>query len=108
VIKDDSRHDWDELAGKFISRRQFEKILAILPSYDHRGYNLNHDNCTDFGLTMAGVGGIQIEKTAGHWPLGKGNNPGSAGQSLLEGKLGNTDPADIEPLFVASGAILNR
>lgn len=105
VIKDDSKHDWDELAGRFISGRQFDKILGILRSYDHRVYNLNHSNCTDFGLLMAGIGGIRIEKTAGHWPLGRGNNPGSAGQSLLEGKVGNTDLEDSEPLFVASGLL---
>lgn len=102
VIKDDARHDWDELAGKFISRRQFDKILAILPAYDHQVYNLNHSNCTDFGLMMAGVGGIRIDRTTGHWPLGRGNNPGSAGQSMLEGKLANADLQDAEPLFLAN------
>jgi hypothetical protein len=108
VIKDDARHEWDELAGKFISRRQFLRILDILPAYDHRVYNLNHSNCTDFGLMMAEVGGIRIDKTAGHWPLGRGNNPGSTGQSMLEGKLGATDPEDVEPLFVASGLMSGR
>jgi hypothetical protein len=101
VIKDDSKHDWDELAGKFISGRQFDKILGVLGSYDQRVYNLNYSNCTDFGLEVAGVGGIRIERTWGHWPLGRGNNPGSAGQSMLEGKTVNTDTEDVQPLFVS-------
>ena len=101
VIKDDSRHEWDELAGKFITERQFHKIIEALQTYEGKVYNLNHRNCTDFGLTMAGIGGIGIERSIGPWPLGRGNNPGSAGQSMLEGKVSNLDLVDTEPLFVA-------
>jgi hypothetical protein len=108
VIKDDSRHEWDELAGKFITGKQFSKIIEVLQSYDHKIYNLNHSNCTDFGLTMALVGGIRIDGTTGRWPLGRGNNPGAAGQSLLEGRVGNAGPEDAEPLFVASDHVPGR
>lgn len=108
VIKDDSRHTWDELAGKFISVRQFHKILNILSSYDHALYDLNDHNCTDFGLTMAGIAGIRVDRTIGHWPLGRGNNPGSAGQSMLEGKVSNAEAVDEEPLFVAKGTGIFR
>jgi len=102
VVKDDAGHDWDEAAGKFISARRFRKIVEVLRSYDRRDYDLNHNNCTDFGLAIARLGGIGIADTWGHWPLGKGNNPGSAGQSMLEGKVSNIDEEDAASLFVIS------
>jgi hypothetical protein len=102
VLKDDSDHDWDEIAGKFISPKRFYKIIGALQSYDHQIYHLNRNNCTDFGLTMARIGGINIINTVGRWPLGKGNNPGNAGQSMLEQKLANTDEEFSDPLFVST------
>jgi hypothetical protein len=108
VFKDDAGHDWDEAAGKFISARRFRKIVEILRSYDHRDYDLNHNNCTDFGLTVARLGGIGIADASGHWPLGKGNNPGSAGQSMLEGKVSNIDEGDAAPLFVSTNLPAQR
>jgi hypothetical protein len=105
VIKDDSGHDWDEIAGKFISPRRFRKIIETLQSYDNKAYDLNRNNCTDFGLAMARLGGITIGDTRGHWPLGRGSNPGSAGQSLLEGKINNVDGDYADPLFVSNNNI---
>ena len=101
VIKDDAGHAWDEIAGKFISPRRFGKIIGILRSYDERPYDLNRNNCTDFGLTIARLGGIGIADATGHWPLGNGNNPGSAGQNILEGKVCNIDEDNTDPLFVS-------
>jgi hypothetical protein len=109
VIKDDSDHDWDEITGKFISPKRFYKIIATLQSYDHQTYHLNRNNCTDFGLTMARIGGIHITNTIGRWPLGgKGNNPANAGQSMLEQKLANTDEEFSDPLFVSTNIPTNR
>jgi hypothetical protein len=108
AVKDDAGHDWDEAAGKFISARRFRKIVGILRSYDHRPYDLNRNNCTDFGLAIARQGGIAIAQASGHWPLGKGNNPGSAGQSMLEGKVSNIDEEDTAPLFISTNLPAQR
>jgi hypothetical protein len=105
VIKDDAEHDWDEITGKFISVRRFQRILEVLRAYDGRSYHLSMNNCTDFGLTMAAIGGINIRDTRGRWPLGKGNNPANAGQSILEGKVSNNDPDNGMPLFVSSNGL---
>ena len=102
TFKDDSKHDWDEVAGKFISPRRFRRILEVLQSYEQRSYHLNENNCTDFGLTISAIGGISIKDTRGHWPLGKGNNPANAGQSMHEGKVSNVDQEYPAPLFVSS------
>jgi hypothetical protein len=102
VFKDDIRHEWDELAGKFISPRRFRKLVEVLQSYEGKAYHLNHNNCTDFGLAMARLGGIDIADTRGTWPLGRGNNPANAGQSLLEQKINNSDEECPAPLLLTS------
>jgi len=101
VFKDDGAHAWDELAGKFISPGAWAAIMDTLRGYEGRPYHLSRNNCTDFGLRIAALGGISIRETVRGWPFGKGNNPGSAGQSMLEGKLANTDADHPEPLFVS-------
>lgn len=100
VFKNDTLHDWDEVVGKFISFKRFSRIIEVIKYYDHLTYNLNRNNCTDFGLALASIGGISITETRGTWPLGKGNNPGNAGQSMLEGKFRNIDADYHDPLFV--------
>lgn len=107
-FRNDSLHDWDEVAGKFISFRRFQKILEVLKRYDQRTYHLNQNNCTDFGLAMARIGGIDIMDTRGSWPLGEGNTPGSAGQSMLRGKVENTDADYHSPLFVCRNISLDE
>jgi hypothetical protein len=103
VFKDDAVHPWDEVIGKFITEKKFNRILAKLEKFNHTRYNLNKNNCTDFGLNEALIAGFEIKETVGSWPLGKGNNPANAGQSLLEGKYKNTDPEYPETLVVNEG-----
>jgi hypothetical protein len=91
VIKDDVLHPWDETVAKFISEKKFNRILGNLEKFSHTRYNLNRNNCTDFGLSEALIGGIDIRETSGKWPLGRGNNPANIGQSLLEKKFENKD-----------------
>jgi hypothetical protein len=104
-FKNDNLHDWDEVIGKFISKRRFQKILDLVKQYDHQKYNLNKNNCTDFGLNVAIISGINISGTAGKWPLGHGNNPGNTGQSVLQGKVLNTDTGNKDDLFIYNDLI---
>lgn len=106
VFKNDSLHDWDEVVGKFISCRKFERIIRIIKRYNLNRYDLNQNNCTNFGLNVAMIGGISIRDTGGRWPLGKGSNPANAGQSMLEGKIIDTDDDSAESLFIGRSAVL--
>lgn len=90
-VKDDRWHLWDEAVGKFVTADRFGRILGVLKSFDGKMYDLNNNNCTDFGLTLASQAGISIRETCGRWPFGKGNNPANAGQSMLEGKYSDAD-----------------
>ena len=98
VFKDDSQHDWDEIVGKFISKKKFDKILSLVKEYKCKKYNLNSTNCTDFGLDIAEIAGIKISETRGSWLFGKGNNPANVGQSILEGKV--KDEKDKNDLLI--------
>eukprot|EP01037_Dinobryon_pediforme_P008789 gene8789-8880_t len=100
VFKNDSGHDWDEVLGKFISKRRFDKILLLAKEYNHFQYHLSKNNCTDFGLRAASVGGLNIWDTSGSWPLGSGNNPGVTGQSIINGKFKNAETGDNHHLLV--------
>jgi hypothetical protein len=90
VFKDDTYHKWDEVLGKFISKKRFEKILALTGQYDKLEYHLSNNNCTDFGIKAAQLAGLNIDDTTGKWPLGHGNNPAVTGQSIIEGKFNDT------------------
>ena len=100
TFKDDAGHLWDEVLGKFISRRKFERILELTKNFEGMEYNLNRQNCTDFGLQAASLAGIHIADTFGKWPLGRGNNPAVTGQSILMGKIINEAVETSEEIFI--------
>ena len=102
TFKDDSEHTWDEVLGKFISKRRFNKILALTQQYHNVTYHLSKNNCTDFGLKAATLAGLEIKDTKGNWPLGSGNNPGITGQSLLQGKFDNADTGNREDILITN------
>ncbi|RKR80411.1 hypothetical protein BDD43_0517 [Mucilaginibacter gracilis] len=109
VFKDDSGHAWDEVLGKFISKRKFEKIQGLIGQYNGIKYNLSKNNCTDFGIKAAQLAGIGMTETYGTWPLGRGNNPAITGQSILEHKFLNTDPGNADAIFMdAFSAIVKQ
>jgi len=90
----------DEVIGKFISRRRFEKILRLTEQYEGVTYHLSTNNCTDFGLKAANIAGLEVSETNGKWPLGKGNNPGITGESILLGKFTDKDTNNQNHLFI--------
>ncbi len=103
VFKDDAMHNWDQTVSKFISEKKFKEVLENFRKFGNTQYNLNRNNCTDFGLGEAVIAGINIRETVGRWPLGKGNNPANAGQSLLERKFNNDDAEYPDTLVVNEG-----
>jgi hypothetical protein len=92
--------------GRFISFRKFQRIIRIIKRYNLREYDLNQNNCTNFGLNVAMIAGISIRETRGRWPLGNGSKPAKAGQSILEGKIDNTGDDSPEPLFIGRSSVL--
>lgn len=108
VIKDDAYHSWDQLLAKFVSKEQFEEMLEYIDHHIMDQYHLSNYNCADFALIIAKIGKIQIEETVGTWPLGKGDNPGYIGQSILSGKYINLDLKSKEGLFTCSNNLFSK
>jgi len=100
TLRDDLTYPWDEVIGKFISRRRFEKILQLAQQYDGLAYHLNKNNCTDFGLKAAQLAGLEVKDTKAKWLLGGGNNPGTTGESILLGKFVNSDTGSFDRLYI--------
>lgn len=101
TFKDDEEHGWDQTVGKFITYREFKQIIRLVRRYGKLRYHLNKNNCTDFGLCVAAIAGIKIKDTHGRWPLGQGNDPGDAGQSVLEGKVITTNSTEgLNDVFI--------
>lgn len=98
-LKDDASHQWDEVVGKFISKKSFERILNLTRKYGDLDYHLSNNNCTDFCLQAASMAGLTITKTKAHWPLGYGANPATTGQSLMDGGYQNTDGQPSAHIF---------
>ena len=100
IFKDDSNHQWDEVLGKFISKRRFDKILTLAGRYSEMKYHLSKNNCTDFGINAAALAGIEISDTSGKWPFGGGNNPAVTGQSILQHKFNDIESKGAGDIFV--------
>jgi hypothetical protein len=98
-FKNDAGHKWDEVVGKFISQKSFEKILGLTKKYGDLEYHLSNNNCTDFCLRAATLAGLSIPNTKAKWPLGYGSNPGTTGQSLMDGTYKNTDSQPDANIF---------
>ncbi|MFD0764329.1 hypothetical protein ACFQZI_05660 [Mucilaginibacter lutimaris] len=98
-LKDDASHQWDEVVGKFISKKSFERILNLTKKYGDLDYHLSNNNCTDFCLQAASMAGLNITNTKDKWPLGYGSNPATTGQSILNGGYNNTDKQPNTNIF---------
>ncbi|SDD74976.1 hypothetical protein SAMN05216464_102457 [Mucilaginibacter pineti] len=106
TFKNDNAHEWDEVVGKFISARKFNRILKLTKDYDGLEYQLSKNNCTDFAIKAASYAGFGITNTAGSWPLGHGNTPAITGQSIIQG--GVYDAHNQRDLFINYEESLNR
>jgi len=102
VLKNDRFRSWDEMVGRFVSQKDFSRILEFIDKNSNTLYHLNRFNCSDFALAIAELAHIRITETNGKWPLGKGNNPGTTGQSILAGKFSNLETGSQSGLFACT------
>lgn len=106
TFKNDRGHKWDEVMGKFITKKRFERILALTKRYDGLEYHLSKNNCTDFAIKAASYAGFGVSNAAGSWPLGHGNNPAVTGQSIIAGGIYDDDGK--AGLFINFDEVLNK
>jgi hypothetical protein len=81
VLVDDSGHSFDVSIEIDVSSSQLTNIINGTIAYNGT-YNLNTFNCTDFGILIASLAGVNLPDTNGSWPGGGGSNPGDLGEDI--------------------------
>lgn len=89
LLRNNENHHYDVSASISITGTQLSTIINNITSYSST-YNLNTNNCTDFGISLSNSVGMNISDTSGTWPFGgNGSNPGNLGQDIR--KLNNSN-----------------
>jgi hypothetical protein len=78
----DENHYFDVSISNNISASQLGNIINYATNTVPSTYNLNTYNCTDFGIAVGKLGGINLNDSYGTWPGGGGSNPGQLGQNI--------------------------
>ena len=81
IYVNDSGHDFDVSVSINLSPSQFSGVYNHILNYNST-YNLNSNNCTDFGISVGNLAGLQIGSCYGTWPMGGGDNPGKFGEVM--------------------------
>ncbi len=86
-VREDSKYlpDVDVKTDFPLTEEQYKKAKAFIEETEKNPgvYNLNTNNCTDFGICVAREAGQYLPDTQGKWPGGgKGSNPGDLGEDL--------------------------
>ena len=82
AIKNDSKHEYDVAMSFNVSCLEFNNIISRSLNIESQNYNLNSNNCTDFGLNLANSVDFGIPDSQGKWGFWSGSNPGDLGEDL--------------------------
>lgn len=102
VMGNDSGEAYDVSISTTVSGSVLETILNYSINYNST-YNLNTYNCSDFGIEIGNLAGLNLPDAFGTWPGGGGSNPGALGQhirgvtpsgSVTTNTTGGTSPAN--------------
>ena len=74
VVKDDSNHSWNVKQEYKITDDQYNAVQQSI-SNDKADtglqYDLNTNNCTDWVMDTAAIGGVTLPDATGTWPGGR-------------------------------------
>jgi len=65
-----------------ISCGEFNEIIGKSIEIENENYNLNSNNCTNFGLDIVNSVGFGLPNSQGNWGFWSGSNPGDLGEDL--------------------------
>lgn len=81
LLVDNAGDDFDVSLTINITASQLSTLRSEITS-NNSNYNLNTNNCTDFGIKMGNLFSMNIPDSIGKWPGGGGSNPGNLGQDI--------------------------
>lgn len=91
VYGNDSGESFSASITKNINSTELELIINYIINNDSTTYNLNSNNCTDFGLAVADLAGLNLPEANDDWPGGSGSNPGTLGEWLNTNSTNSSD-----------------
>jgi hypothetical protein len=103
VLSNNENHFFDVSISTRISSSQLVNIVGYCSSTPII-YDLNNYNCTDFGIEIAKLGGLNLPDSYGKWPYGGGSNPGQLGQNIREMYL----PAGVNRQVTGTNSASNK
>lgn len=105
IMGNDSAHPWDVSITVNITAPKLQQIINLSINYPQI-YDLNDYNCTDFGIDIANICGLNFPDCNSSWVVGSGSNPARLGQYIREtypingyynvNKSGGTAPPTIK------------
>lgn len=75
-------HIFDVALAIPINANQLKNVLNTSINATTSSYDLNTFNCTDFGIKIGNLVGLNLPESNGTWPGGGGSNPGALGQFI--------------------------
>ncbi len=82
AIVDDGGHSFEVSLSFDLTCSDFNQLLQQAVGIQGDNYNLNDNNCTDFGLNLGNSIDCCIPDSQGSWGVGSGSNPGDLGEDL--------------------------
>jgi hypothetical protein len=82
-IVNDSGHEYNVQLTLTLNPTQLTDLLNNAISNNNSDYNLNTFNCTNFAVNACSSGGLNLPRTIGVWPGGRGLNPGNLGKDIM-------------------------
>lgn len=90
AFHNDSQHSFDVSLSVVIGPSQLNNVINYIKGQARSTYNLNSNNCTDFGLATIRIAGIKLPSAYGTWGVGgpgtstggAGDNPGQLGENI--------------------------
>jgi hypothetical protein len=88
VYGNDTNQEYNTSISTTVNPSQLTSIISYITTNASTKYNLNTYNCTDFGIGVGNLAGLNLPDGHGTWPGGAGSNPGALGQHI-RGMTGN-------------------
>ena len=82
LLVNNSGDKYDVAITLKVTSEQFKVIVNTFNAQANLPYHLNSNNCTSIAVDALNAAGLNIPKTQGDWPLGKGADPADLGQDL--------------------------
>jgi hypothetical protein len=102
-LAEDGGHHFDVAISIPVSSNQLLSIVNYTLNAPST-YDLNTYNCTDYGMNISALAGVNLASAYGTWPNGGGDNPGQLGENMRTMQL----PSNVTKQTTGASAGTNK